>query len=193
MSSSRIFSLSTSEQVIISSDHCTDSINVNLEYFLVPTSISHTEYTFCKDSTPSIEVNLYADNLFWSDGAEGSKRNFYQSGNYGYEIIDSNGCSSIGEVSIIERCPSKYFIPNAFAPHGVNKVFRPYLNDILEAELIIYNRWGGKIYREKSPNPNWNGTYQGTPCSTGIYFYTLVIIGSDNQKEYLKGNIHLLR
>jgi gliding motility-associated-like protein len=192
-SSSRIFSLPISEQVIISSIHCKDSVSVNLEYFLVPTGVGYSEYTFCKDSISSVEVNLFADNLFWSDGKKGSKRSFDQSGNYGYEIIDSNGCSGIGDVNIIEQCPSKYFIPNAFAPNGVNKVFRPYLSNILEAELIIYNRWGEKIYTEKSSNPTWNGMYQGAPCSTGIYFYTLEIIGSDNKKEYLKGNIHLLR
>lgn len=192
-SSSRIFSLPTSEQVLVYSDYCKDSINVTLEYFLVPTGIGYSEFTFCKDSTSSIEVNLFADNLYWSDGVEGSKRSFYHAGNYGYEIIDSNGCSSIGDVVIIERCPSKYYIPNAFVPSGINKIFRPYLGNVLEAELTIYNRWGEKIYTEKSSNPTWNGTYQGTPCSAGVYFYTLEIIGLDNKKEYLKGNVHLLR
>ena len=189
----RTFSQPTNQKVIINSSNCTDSINVSLAYFQAPKGSPQFEYTFCIDSTSAIDVDLQAENLYWSDGIEGSKRNFYQEGNYGYEIIDSNGCSSFGEVIIIEQCPSKYFIPNAFSPNGVNKVFRPYLSDILEAELIIYNRWGEKIYTEKSSIPTWNGMYQGAPCSTGIYFYTLEIIGSDNKKEYLKGNIHLLR
>ena len=192
-SSTTILSVPTSQYILVFSDYCKDSINVNLEYFLVPTGVSYSEYTFCKDSTLSIEVNLFADNLYWSDGGQGSKRNFYQAGNYSYEIIDSNGCSSFGEVIVIEQCPSKYFVPNAFVPEGVNKVFRPYLSDVLEAEMIIYNRWGEKIYSERSVSPAWDGMYEGATCSTGIYFYIIEIIGIDNKKERVQGNIHLLR
>lgn len=192
-SSSIIFSLPTSEQVLIYSEHCKDSITINLEYFLVQPREGFSEFTFCKDSTLSVEVNLYAENAHWIDGVEGSKRSFYHAGNYGYEIIDSNGCSSIGEVSIIEGCPSKLFLPNAFAPHGKNKIFKPYLSDVLEAELTIYNRWGEKIYYEKSSNPSWDGEYNNSPCSSGVYLYTLEVIKSDGKKEYLFGNVHLLR
>jgi gliding motility-associated-like protein len=192
---SRTFDANTNQKVIIRSEYCTDSININFDYFEWPTAYPVFVYSFCKDSTSSIDVSLpfYSKNFYWSDGQQGFTRSFYQSGNYGYEIIDSNGCSNSGLVTIREQCPSKYFIPNAFAPDGVNKVFRPYLSDVLEAEMIIYNRWGEKIYSEQSSNPSWDGIYQGEPCSVGVYFYILEIIRTDNKKEQLKGNIHLLR
>ena len=102
------------------------------------------------------------------------------------EPADPNFNRSCAEESVI-------FVPNAFYPLGINKVFRPYLINVSEAELSIYNRWGEKIYTEIGSRPTWNGMYQGKPCQQDVYFYTLKVIGWDNKKENLSGNIHLLR
>jgi gliding motility-associated-like protein len=61
-------------------------------------------------------------------------------------------------------------------------------------EMVIFNRWGEKIFESSYPNGGWwDGTFNNKPCQDDVYVFILKstnIVGL--QKEF-KGNVTLLR
>lgn len=84
----------------------------------------------------------------------------------------------------------EYQIPNVFTPNAdnINDVF--YFNtDIIKAkELLIYNRWGIKMF-QSSTNYSWDGrTTAGEECAAGTYYYVI-----QTETETHKGFLELIR
>ena len=63
------------------------------------------------------------------------------------------------------------FLPNAFSPNadGLNDTYTPLAYDVDSYEMLIYNRWGEKVYQGDHHSPGWDGTYMGKPCPQGVY------------------------
>lgn len=110
---------------------------------------------------------------------------------------DANGCVNKDTVTVVVK-GSKYFgfnIPNSFTPNGDN------LNDCFgitkwgvtnNFSLVIYNRWGEKVFETHNSAECWNGKYKGNPSATGNYVYYLTgetLCG----KVTKKGNVLLIR
>lgn len=84
-------------------------------------------------------------------------------------------------------------VPKAFTPNGDGK------NDRLEffglggasAELKIYNRWGQKIYSERSGAPAWDGRIDGHLAPEGVYIYEISVPDQPNHVQ--KGTFALIK
>lgn len=85
-------------------------------------------------------------------------------------------------------------IPDLFTPNddGYNDFFEiPFLEDFPDATVKIFNRWGSLIYETTNYSENpWDGTYDGEPAPTGVYFY---IISFPDGRNEIEGTITLLR
>lgn len=80
--------------------------------------------------------------------------------------------------------------PNIFTPNGdgINDSFAPaYFK--AGHQLLIYNRWGVKIFESGSPANAWDGSYNGNPCSDGVYYF--IHLGA-NAEMIEKGFFHLV-
>lgn len=80
---------------------------------------------------------------------------------------------------------SNIVLPNVFTPNGdsINDVFRPYIDEITELHVSIYNRWGNFIYEFDRVRGFWDGhTTSGEPCTDGTYFCVLTATGVDGKK-----------
>jgi gliding motility-associated-like protein len=63
-------------------------------------------------------------------------------------------------------------VPNVFTPNGdgINDRYEiPYLERYISNELMVFNRWGEMVFREK----NYTGSWDGGRLSDGVYFYIL--------------------
>jgi gliding motility-associated-like protein len=195
-SSARIFTDPISQYVELSDGYCVDTIDVSVSWYIQDTDYGIDSFTFCKDSVPNVDYSLAEGGVSyrWGDGIDGRYRFFDRGGTYFYTVIDSNGCEYAGEVIIEQLCVAKYWIPNAFAPDGVNRTFRPFLEDVAQVKLVIYNRWGEKLYENTELHPEWDGTYNGKLSQSGMYYYMLSFRGkSDNVAKNINGIIHLMR
>ncbi|TND05360.1 MAG: hypothetical protein FD123_3653 [Bacteroidetes bacterium] len=87
------------------------------------------------------------------------------------------------------------YIPNAFAPKGINNVFLPSTGfiDISEYKLSIFNRWGEMIFETDDPSLGWNGRYKGELSPKDVYVYLLTIKTSRGQYIDRKGTVTLIR
>ena len=86
---------------------------------------------------------------------------------------------------------------NVFSPNGdqTNDVFTFLDNhSIQEFKVVVYNRWGKKIYEWSDPKKGWDGNNKsGSPVKDGVYFYSMTAVG-ENGKEYKhKGSVSLFR
>lgn len=87
-------------------------------------------------------------------------------------------------------------IPSGFSPDGdfVNDFIRPIVgSDVLTFTLLIYDRWGNKIFESTDATMIWDGTHNGQKVNDGVYAYMLDIVYKDATKEMKSGNITLIR
>ena len=94
--------------------------------------------------------------------------------------------------------PFTVYIPNAFTPDGdqYNNNWSPVVAlNSHEWHLIIYDRWGEKLWESFDQNAGWDGFYKGRKMQQGVYGYTLryVSCGLEDKYNSLTGHFSLLK
>lgn len=87
------------------------------------------------------------------------------------------------------------YVPNAFVPSGVNKIFKPVCTNIQPTNysFSIQNRWGQTIFQTHSMHEGWDGLISGEPMSAGLYVYTLDYLDGNNKQHIQRGIVNLLK
>ena len=87
------------------------------------------------------------------------------------------------------------YVPNAFAPNGVNNVFKPTIiyGDPKGYSFTIFNRWGGKIFESNDPAIGWDGNDHGKEAQQGGYAYLIQFFANDGVKIERKGMVLLVK
>ena len=93
---------------------------------------------------------------------------------------------------------SGVFIPNAFAPRGVNQEFRPLISfsgQIKKYTMLIFDRYGAKVFESNNFDNGWNGKLNGTgkDMDQGIYTYYISVTQNNDKTIENKGTVFLLR
>lgn len=112
--------------------------------------------------------------------------------------IDTNGCEASDTVSVHVIQDYTIFPPNAFSPNndGNNDVFQLFgnLSGIKVFEIMIFDRWGEKIFEADHPTFSWDGTYKGEPVGPTVCVYIMKIVFLDGYNENIrKGSVTVLR
>lgn len=123
----------------------------------------------------------------------------YQSpGNYLIWLYaeDLKGCrDSTFKVIQIQR-EAYLYVPNAFTPDGdqFNNTFGAEGINIVEFEILIFNRWGELIYESRNFNFQWDGTYKDVPVKSGVYPWTIRYRSvNDSEDVHLNGFVTIVR
>jgi gliding motility-associated-like protein len=90
----------------------------------------------------------------------------------------------------------RIYIPTAFAPSGVNRLFIPYFSStslLKQYQLDIYDRWGGKIFSSDNYLLGWNGYTKDKLLPSDLYTYVLEIVTIADEKVLRKGEVFLVR
>ncbi len=77
--------------------------------------------------------------------------------------------------------------PNVFTPNndGVNDKFKVEHSGTFDNfSIVIFNRWGRKVYEAKDISFEWDGK----DCDDGVYYYVINAKGSDGKDYNAKGN-----
>lgn len=87
------------------------------------------------------------------------------------------------------------YIPNTFTPNGdgMNDTFGVSGEAIKNFNMVIYNRWGQKIFETNDANNQWDGTFNGTKVSVGAYVYNVSAQGPTGGKQSKKGSFDLIQ
>lgn len=116
------------------------------------------------------------------------------------EATNSNtNCTVLDSVFVnilILPCNKDYiYIPNAFTPNGdnVNDVFKVRSKNLISGALIVYDRWGNKIYESDDINKGWDGTYKGVLQQQDVYGFYFSGTCDGGETTVIKGNVILLK
>jgi gliding motility-associated-like protein len=112
---------------------------------------------------------------------------------YTATITDENGCINTGDVPIF--FDPLLYIPNAFTPNGdsFNNYFKAQGVNIIEFEMLIFNRWGEIVKTLSSLDQNWDGTYHGVPVKDDVYVWQVRYVDLKEDAHTLRGHVTVLK
>lgn len=67
------------------------------------------------------------------------------------------------------------------------------MNNIKTLQLIIYDRWGEKVFETADENFKWDGTYNSKVLNTQMFVYFFRVQFADQTLLNKKGNISLIK
>ncbi|WP_289055900.1 gliding motility-associated C-terminal domain-containing protein [Carboxylicivirga marina] len=113
-----------------------------------------------------------------------------------YVKNENSQCESISESITFSIKEMSIKVPNAFTPFsspGQNDEFRVSYRSVNKFTMLIYNRWGRKVYSSSNPEVGWDGRIGNSKAEPGVYFYKIEATGyNPGEKEELEGAVHLI-
>lgn len=184
------------------------------------TAVATTNITASANPTVTISPNILivqgqsanltasgGTNYVWNNGMNGNNITVSPISTtvYCVTVYDSNNCHDSACVTVtVEICSGALYLPNAFSPNGDGsndslQIYYGFPQCIKDFRLVIYNRWGEKIYETTDPAFRWGGVYnksasQGTSepnTEVFTYYMDATILGESRISR--KGNISLVR
>ncbi|MEO1412291.1 MAG: gliding motility-associated C-terminal domain-containing protein, partial [Bacteroidota bacterium] len=86
------------------------------------------------------------------------------------------------------------FVPSVITPNqdGFNDEFYiPCAERFPESHLLVFNRWGDKVYENENYQNDWRGTYKDQPLPKGSYYYMMYL--NDDANTILSGYLVIRR
>jgi gliding motility-associated-like protein len=117
-------------------------------------------------------------------------------------VRDTFGCidTANAEISIEDEPKDTGFlhiyIPNVFTPNGdsINDYYSPEWKGLTRLQVMIYNRWGQKVYESRQLEGKWNGRLSnGTECPEGVYYGMIRATDALNKEYEFSITITLIR
>jgi hypothetical protein len=117
-------------------------------------------------------------------------------------VITSKGCIGTAQITLNVKIENNVYFPNIILlKSSANNLFFPRgINDILKSVdiLSIYDRWGNLVFENKNfdankPDEGWNGSFNSTEVTPGVYFYISKITFIDGEIKFFSGDITVIR
>jgi gliding motility-associated-like protein len=132
------------------------------------------------------------------DSIENPSRLYVSPGVYKVKltVIDTvTKCESTLDKDLKVWVREAMYIPNAFTPNGdgINDFFFASKLNVIEFEIIIFNRWGQVMFQSNDPAFRWDGNYDGAPAQCDDYGFGVTGIGYNGTRFSFSGTVTLLR
>ncbi|NEW80786.1 MAG: PKD domain-containing protein [Mariniphaga sp.] len=138
-----------------------------------------------------------AKDYLWDFGDGGSSfdaqpvHQYTQTGKFNVTlyITSAEGCKDTFLIpEAVDAFSDGLKVPNAFMPNKEgpadgyyesgdprNHIFYPAIavGDLIEYEMMIYNRWGNLLFVTKEAERGWDGYYNGTLCPQDVYIWKI--------------------
>ncbi len=125
---------------------------------------------------------------------------FTEPGEYPIMLYAYNelGCVDSAQHAVTVYQEEVLFVPNAFTPNGDgnNDYFEIYgkKDGWKQIEVMIFDRWGEKVFESNDMNFKWDGVYKGEKMMEGVYVYLLNIVYTNNHSDKIhKGSVTMVR
>lgn len=107
----------------------------------------------------------------------------------------SGGCQSSDTITVFVEESFAFGLPNSFSPNGdgINDILYVRGSNLTKMRLIVYNRYGQKVFESDSQKNGWDGTMNGRELNAGVFGYYLEVFLSDGARQVRKGDITLVR
>jgi gliding motility-associated-like protein len=91
-------------------------------------------------------------------------------------VDSATNCADTLCKSIVYKPQISLYVPNAFTPDAddLNEVFKAKGMNMLDFTMLIFDRWGNKIFESNDMEKGWDGTVNGKgPAPEGIYVWKI--------------------
>ncbi|MGB3947863.1 MAG: M43 family zinc metalloprotease, partial [Bacteroidia bacterium] len=174
-----------------------DTINV-LWQNNFPSSIIK-EGSLCAGESVTLKANpINLESYIWDDGTSSTTRLVDTPGIYLLTITSANGCYNQDSIDVLlSDCNCTMGVPTAFSPDGDGHndmfVLHGFENCVSNFSLIIFDRWGEKVFEAENASVSWTGFYNGKLLNPGVFVYYMEATLNNGQSINKKGNISLIR
>ena len=174
---------------------CAASDTIAVNYKALPHFTLGKDTLLCSGEQYILEPSISTSASFlWQDGSAASA---YTVTNPGlYYLTATNICGTYSDSISIIAGPCSIMMPSGFTPNGdgLNDVFRVKYHFLVKKfDLIIYDRWGEKVFETTDIGKGWDGTWKGLPALPGAYVWVISLMDNNNKQQQLKGVVTLLR
>jgi gliding motility-associated-like protein len=195
------------------SDHGCDTTITKPNYITVypqPTAefMHEPDYmTVIAPETQFINLSVLGNSYEWDfgDGTNSTLENPYHiypndTATYPVQLITTNvyGCKDTVQYNVIIHPTFTIYVPNTFTPNadGFNDVFKIVGIGLVEANLLIFDRWGeplARLDKDQAMTTGWDGTYAGETVKEDVYVYKLSVLDIFGDTHEYHGQINVVR
>jgi len=194
--------------VVVSIGTCTDTAVKSITVTANPVATVFSDMTIIQGQSANLSASggiMYV----WNNNMNGPNITVSPPSTtvYCVTVYNANSCYDTACVTVtVELCSSAgtLYLPNAFSPNndGENDALQIYYGAtecIKNFHLVLYDRWGGKVYETTDPAFKWTGDHSSNllkisqPEGTELYAYYMNAEIADGTKISRKGNISLIR
>jgi gliding motility-associated-like protein len=118
---------------------------------------------------------------------------------YGIKV-QNEVCFDTANITVEVDQHRRVYAPNVFSPNGDGQNDEFSLQSPDYARIIrfnIFDRWGNIVFQTTNTvlqeHPNWDGLYQSSPLSAGVYVWLATIEFVDGQQQVFSGDVTLIR
>lgn len=165
---------------------------------LIEISYEITPLSCVDQSDAAIIVSPYggtpAYSFNWSNGQTTQNAEGLVAGTYNLIITDNNTCSQSFDFEILTNGIECLDVPNTITPNGDNYNDTWILENIelySNAVVKIFNKWGNEIYSSTGAYTPWDGTDNGNPLPSEVYYY-IIKLNNPEDNQYT-GTITIVR
>lgn len=188
--------VSTTYNLVVNANNCRDTAYTSVNILAIPDIDLGPDKYLCYGQTELLSVTAGYSGYLWSDGSQMNYLNIYKTGTY-WVVVRNLDCPASDTITFLE-C-SEIWIPNAFTPddNGINDIFLPKGVNIFEYEMLIFNRWGERLFTSHDINFGWDGVFKGEPAKCDVYYYLIQykIVGKpgSDKRQIKHGPFTLIR
>jgi gliding motility-associated-like protein len=172
---------------------CSGSDTIRVSYSQVPKQPFGADTTVCFQESANGAVLRVADTSYtciWQGVEVGSTYFASAPGVYSVEITNTAGCVAEYSIEMSDFCPGALWVPNAFTPDGdnVNDTWEIKGDNVGVFKLLLYNKWGERIYETEDIQAFWNGQRRGNgeTVPPEAYFYRITYQLLDEDGELMR-------
>lgn len=182
--------------VRVTQNNCSSADTIQIGFYPEYELNLGNDTLLCSNDTLLLDVSGIPGNYLWQDGSSLSAFVVRSAGIYQVNI--QTECGTINdEIQVdYEDCNCVLNLPTAFSPNmdGKNDIFgvSAICPDILNFKLMIFNRWGEKVFESNDQRNYWDGTYKGSLQEVGVYAWVLTY-GNKGQGISRKGAVTLVK
>ncbi len=174
----------------------TDSVRILVKYGPRPIISLEENSVNCDGQTLILDAGNSGSKYYWNTGDTTQTILPTQTGKY-WVYVDNGFCLAKDSTDAIVEDPHDFSTPNAFTPNGDgdNEMFCLKGWDVCNQsfEVMIFDRWGEKVFQSDDPKFCWDGKYKGKLLSSDVYVFQITANYKGDIVRTKKGNITLIR
>jgi len=179
----------------VSVNGCDSIRTLTLTVVNKPSPFLGDDILLCKGDSISLHPGQF-ESYTWQDGSNAERMIVSEAGVY--KVTVQNSCGSSSDEIIVKSGPCGIYFPTAFTPNndGVNDKFRTAAgrNFFSSYHLVIYNRWGQKVFETNDPLLGWDGRVNGIMQTEATFVWACTYVQSANGlKDSKRGTVTLLK